>query len=774
MFQLSLSTILTSPTTPGAGLIPALSGDFSAALAGAAGASAISVPGAGTAIAPRQDGADNGKFLPTAPAETSAAADPELAWLGEPALPSAAPMRLAALGSAAMAVSADANPTLAQPAAPALAAEIARRGLQPARDAEPTPAMPHMVPAAPVAVTITTPPSAPSAQPSLPTGDDDAASVSTMPAAVSVIAAAPARQANGAMSPAPAGTATVLQANPVPRTVTAPQSPIQIAAAPARRVGANTVWSERSQDAAPNAPLPAVLAAEAPRPNSVPAETAMPSGSPIVAPRRDDAAAIDPDATVIKHKDAEAKDGSDRKPAATPADAAPQSSVFAIALPAMPAVDPLVIAAPELRPSVAAGVRPAAAPATAPAGPFPPAVTDTSGAAPLTPDVVKAQPTPSHPLAPDAPPPSYSAHEANAPSRAEAAGILPESPTSDATRPPQAAPSPNTRPIADLSTVRGDTAAATLTAPASSSAAAPASPPPATAAPRVVGSASTAAPIQLEQTAAAPDRPAAPPPAPMPLQPSAQPAANAASTPPAAVQPTHEAIAGAPQPPITRLAAEIATKADLSPSASPSPPAPARAAPAPQPAQPAAVVLGVAFGGAAAGQRPFGSDRPSPREQALQALTALGGSAHAAPIAAIAHAQHGALDMQRQDWPQAMIDRIEALRDAADATSTRITLAPDALGKVDLSIRHDGDAVHVHFSADAAQTRAILADAQPKLAELAQQRGFRLGQATVDAGTNGSGQRQQPHFAAPAPQRPASAFTATAAEEAAPDSLRLA
>jgi hypothetical protein len=229
------------------------------------------------------------------------------------------------------------------------------------------------------------------------------------------------------------------------------------------------------------------------------------------------------------------------------------------------------------------------------------------------------------------------------------------------------------------------------------------------------------------------------------------------------------------RPPITSLAVDVASKVDAP--AAPTPRAPetiVRAAPTPQPAQPAAIVLGVAFGGIMAGVRPLGGDRPSPREQALQALTALAGTGPAAPIAATAQSQHGALDMRRDDWPQAMIDRIEALRDAADATSTRISLAPDALGKVDLSIRHDGSTVHVHFAADAAQTRAILADAQPKLAELAQQRGFRLGQATVDAGASGGGQRQQPQSAAPPPQRPASAFVPMTAEDAAADPTRLA
>jgi flagellar hook-length control protein FliK len=203
--------------------------------------------------------------------------------------------------------------------------------------------------------------------------------------------------------------------------------------------------------------------------------------------------------------------------------------------------------------------------------------------------------------------------------------------------------------------------------------------------------------------------------------------------------------------------------------------APVAAPPVAQTApQSAGMMFGIALGAPLLDRRPL--DRSSPRDEALQALTSLAATGSATPIAAAGSAQQGALDMHRDDWPQAMIDRIEALRDAADATSTRITLVPDALGKVDLSIRHDGDAVHVHFAAEAAQTRAILADAQPRLAELAQARGLKLGQATVDAGAGGQGQRQQPAATPTQPQRPPSAFTRAAADDsaAATDSTRLA
>lgn len=183
---------------------------------------------------------------------------------------------------------------------------------------------------------------------------------------------------------------------------------------------------------------------------------------------------------------------------------------------------------------------------------------------------------------------------------------------------------------------------------------------------------------------------------------------------------------------------------------------------------PAGMLFGIALD-----QRIAPADRPSPRDEALQALSALAGAGSAAPVMmAAGGAQHGTLDMRREDWPQAMIDRIDALRDAADATSTRITLMPDALGKVDVSLRHDGDTVHVHFAADAAQTRTMLADAQPRLADAAQARGIKLGQTSVGAGGGEAGHQPPRQPAAPMPSRPVSARPTSA--DAASDSSRLA
>jgi len=175
-------------------------------------------------------------------------------------------------------------------------------------------------------------------------------------------------------------------------------------------------------------------------------------------------------------------------------------------------------------------------------------------------------------------------------------------------------------------------------------------------------------------------------------------------------------------------------------------------------AQVTALVFGLSGSGDAVEHRSPATDT-SPRELALQALSMAAGSFQAAgAVTAVASAQGNTLDMRRDDWPQAMIDRIEALHDAADAVSTRITLVPDALGKVDIALRHDGDTVNVHFAADTAATRAMLVDAQPKLADAAQARGLRLGQATVDAGGgNGGSEARQPAprpMTTPRPARP--------------------
>lgn len=162
------------------------------------------------------------------------------------------------------------------------------------------------------------------------------------------------------------------------------------------------------------------------------------------------------------------------------------------------------------------------------------------------------------------------------------------------------------------------------------------------------------------------------------------------------------------------------------------PPQPLRIAPAP-----AAQVFAAAIQQVMQDERH--GDRPDP------ALTGIAPAAGVAPhaVAAVDGARQGALDMARDTWPAKMIERIEMLRDAMNAVDTSIRLMPDKLGAIDVSIRKDGDAVAVHFNAQQAETRQLLVDAQPRLAEMAEARGLRLSTQTGDGGQQHQAQQQQ-------------------------------
>lgn len=121
----------------------------------------------------------------------------------------------------------------------------------------------------------------------------------------------------------------------------------------------------------------------------------------------------------------------------------------------------------------------------------------------------------------------------------------------------------------------------------------------------------------------------------------------------------------------------------------------------------------------------------------------------AAPVAATTGAEQAPLDMTQHHWPQGMIDRIDRMREDAATADTRIQLSPDALGGIAVNLRHEDGATHIHFTADQAQTASMLADAQPTLSRLAEEKGMRLGQTAVDLGQSGmGGERQAP------PRRP--------------------
>ncbi|KQM67453.1 hypothetical protein ASE75_00360 [Sphingomonas sp. Leaf17] len=169
-------------------------------------------------------------------------------------------------------------------------------------------------------------------------------------------------------------------------------------------------------------------------------------------------------------------------------------------------------------------------------------------------------------------------------------------------------------------------------------------------------------------------------------------------------------------------------------------------------------------------------DRPNATSRdpaAPLAAPGAGPTAEIRTVTATSDAQQAPLDMRRQDWPQGMIDRIEQLRDAADAADTRIRLIPDALGAIDVGVRRDGDTMHVHFTADQPATAALLADARPQLVTLAQSRGLTLGQSAVDTGAGQSHTPSQQQQAAP-PRAPVSVARPSAAPATGTDDLRLA
>lgn len=100
--------------------------------------------------------------------------------------------------------------------------------------------------------------------------------------------------------------------------------------------------------------------------------------------------------------------------------------------------------------------------------------------------------------------------------------------------------------------------------------------------------------------------------------------------------------------------------------------------------------------------------------------------------------------MTSNDWPMKMIGRIEMIRDALDAVDTSIRLVPDKLGAIDVSLRREGDAVAVQMIAQSPETRQILAEAQPRLVELAETRGLKLSAHLGDGSSTGQQHQQQP------------------------------
>lgn len=124
------------------------------------------------------------------------------------------------------------------------------------------------------------------------------------------------------------------------------------------------------------------------------------------------------------------------------------------------------------------------------------------------------------------------------------------------------------------------------------------------------------------------------------------------------------------------------------------------------------------------------------------------------------------VDTSRADWLQSMIERIGEIRHEGGAREAQIRLAPDALGTVDIRIEQRDDRIHVTMTAETAQARALLAEASPRLQDMAEARGLRLTQSSVDAGQSQNQQRRQGGDAPGTPAAPASARRATDPETA--------
>ena len=144
------------------------------------------------------------------------------------------------------------------------------------------------------------------------------------------------------------------------------------------------------------------------------------------------------------------------------------------------------------------------------------------------------------------------------------------------------------------------------------------------------------------------------------------------------------------------------------------------------------------------------------------------GTQTAAAVTATGQGQDAMLDTRHQEWTAKMIDKIEALQDGGPVRETKLSLMREGLGKVDIAIRQDdAGSLHVQFNTDTQAARQLIADAQPKLAEIAQERGIRLGSTSVESnapGTNGGtgagmnqGQRQDAQAQRNQPSAPPSA-----------------
>jgi Meckel syndrome type 1 protein len=219
--------------------------------------------------------------------------------------------------------------------------------------------------------------------------------------------------------------------------------------------------------------------------------------------------------------------------------------------------------------------------------------------------------------------------------------------------------------------------------------------------------------------------------------------------------------------PLASPAAQAAAPVPVSAGVAPVGQAPVVATPQPQPLAPTvpAIAPAAQVFAAAIHQAVRDELRIEPNGPALAPLGAM-----PADLSTGSAAGAGAVVMTNNDWPMKMIGRIEMLRDALDAADTSIRLIPDKLGAIDVSLRRDGDAVTVQMTAQAPETRQLLAEAQPKLVELAEARGLKLSAQLGEGSGTGQHQHQQQRASPGAPSTiKGSASAATSGDAAASD-----
>lgn len=150
---------------------------------------------------------------------------------------------------------------------------------------------------------------------------------------------------------------------------------------------------------------------------------------------------------------------------------------------------------------------------------------------------------------------------------------------------------------------------------------------------------------------------------------------------------------------------------------------------------------------------------PAPIQVAAPVPTPALVQAPSAPSATPVPAQPAPVDVGRAEWVQAMVDRIAELPQAEGRREAQITLIPAALGKVEVNIVHRDEQVQVTLNAETVQARQLLAEAAPRLQEMAEARGLRLAEPQVGGGPS-QDRRSAPDQQPQTPQRPRSASAA--------------